>query len=359
MPRRANPYPHRGWFVSNVGGQRHKLCRVSEGITAAQESLDRLKVERHNNGGRAFPALTTEQMAALFLQHAEVECSGPTFNHYQSKLKPFVSLLGAKPARQLHLSDGIAYKKTLSEYVSKQTGNFLGPVSINHHLRAAKRVLNWAVDEMGYLPKNNWKKIKLLPEDGRERTITDEFRSLVRRCSDSLFKQILLTLRWTAARPGEIRELTWSMVRWDINCLVIPPKKHKTGSTTKKRRPRIIPMIPLVQRLLRFRQARRGDNELIFADPKGNQWKVDTFSQRFARLRKRAQIAKKEGETLVLYSTRHTRLTELAPGVSAAVLQEVAGHTTFATTQRYLHLASQQLYNAVLDAEQHRYRRPK
>jgi integrase len=42
-------------------------------------------------------------------------------------------------------------------------------------------------------------------------------------------------------------------------------------------------------------------------------------------------------EELVLYMSRHTRLTELA----ASLLQDVAGHTTFQMTWRYLHTANQ------------------
>ena len=31
MPRPPRPYKSRGYFVSNVGGQRHKLCRYIDG----------------------------------------------------------------------------------------------------------------------------------------------------------------------------------------------------------------------------------------------------------------------------------------------------------------------------------------
>ena len=31
MPRRPKPYLHRGWYVTNIGGVRHKLCPEADG----------------------------------------------------------------------------------------------------------------------------------------------------------------------------------------------------------------------------------------------------------------------------------------------------------------------------------------
>ena len=39
MPRKPKPYVHRGWWVTNMGGQRQKLCREEEGQKAAEGFL--------------------------------------------------------------------------------------------------------------------------------------------------------------------------------------------------------------------------------------------------------------------------------------------------------------------------------
>lgn len=358
MSRQAKPYPYRGWFVTKSGGQYTRLCRVEEGMAAAQEALDRLKVQRHDNGGRAFPNLTCIELAALFLQKVEVEAHSGTFAYYQARLPRWVEFCGDKPAKSLRLTDGIAYKKYLRDLTSDRTKRPLTPCTINHSLRAAKTALNYGV-EAELLPKNPWKKIKLLPEDGRTRVATsDEFQALLRHSSDALFKQMLLVLRWTGARPGEIRVLKWNMVNWDTHCLVIPAKKSKTGNTAKIRKPRIIPIPPVVERLLRWRQVRANGCEFVFPARSGRMWSNDSLAQRFSATRERAGIVEKDGEMLFLYSARHTRLSELAPHASAAVLQQVAGHSTFAMTQRYLHMANQEVYNAVVEADRKR-RQPK
>jgi len=372
MARPANPFPHQGWYKTNLGGKRRKLCRIEEGIKKARDILRNLEGERESHGGSLPPELTVAEAAALFLREVETDKgpNHPTFIWYRRNLQRVIARLGNRKLKSLSKIDGTEYKRWLKEEArtkptgrrpKQKVGNLkrpksLGVVSVNHHLRAAKAVLNWAV-EADFLPKNPWanKKVRLEREQGRQRIITDEeFRALLRHCSDALFRQILLSFRWTAARPGELRKLKWSMVKWDTHCWVIPPSQHKTGKTARQPKPRIIPMPLLVERMLRYRQARSGGNEFVFPDLNGNQWKKDAISLRFSRLRERAEIGEKEGEKLVLYSNRHTRLTELASDVAAAVLPAVAGHTNFTTTQRYLHMANQQVYGAVLEADKKR-----
>ncbi|MFO0926135.1 MAG: tyrosine-type recombinase/integrase [Gemmataceae bacterium] len=377
MARPAKPFPHQGWYKTNLGGgPRRKLCRIEEGIEKARGILRQLQGEQERNGGRLPPELTVAEAAALYLREVETDKGADhrTFEWYRRNLVRLVERLGTRKLRSLAKHDGVEYKRWLKEDArSKRTGRRKGQklgnvktpkplstTSVNHHLRAAKTLLGWAV-ESEYLPKNPWasKKVRLERERGRERIITDEeFRSLLRHCTDADFKQVLLTLRLTAARPGELQALTWGMVRWDTHCWVI--HRHKTESTAKQPKPRIIPMPPAVEKLLRQREAaaKKAHPEigsvLVFPPPDMEGWKKDTMARRFRRLRERAGIEVKDGENLVLYSSRHTRLTELAPGVSGAVLQEVAGHTNFTTTQRYLHLANQQVYAAVLEADRKR-----
>ena len=104
-------------------------------------------------------------------------------------------------------------------------------------VKTAKTVLNWAgEDEVGSLSKNPWKKIKKLPERGRERIVTDEeFRALVRHCSDLLFKEILFVLRYTAARPGKLRKLTSDMPDGAMSLRRFAHHSGKTGFVSDQR----------------------------------------------------------------------------------------------------------------------------
>lgn len=258
-------------------------------------------------------------------------------------MQRFVELLGSRKLRSLTTADGVEYKRFLREEArTKITGRRLGqkvgkvrepkplgPVTINHHLRAAKAVLNWAV-ENDLLLKSPWrkKKVKLPRENGRQRVITrEEFHRLLEACLDQGMRDILWVMRLTAARPEDIRHLTWEMVKWEAHCCEIPPELHKTGLTQKECQPRTIPMVPQVEAILRRRQ-KEAKGSHVFPKQNGQPWDAAGLSQKFMRLRERAGIEVKGGEELVLYSNRHTRLTELASELTNGLLQGVAGHTT-------------------------------
>jgi integrase len=116
-------------------------------------------------------------------------------------------------------------------------------------------------------------------------------------------------------------------------------------------------MTEAVESLLRDRRERLGNpprNAHVFTNDEGRPWDADDLSQWFRRLRARANIAEKEGENLVLYSSRHTRLTELAGDVNPHLLQKLAGHTSFATTLRYLHVPGEEVRDAVEEADRKR-----
>jgi hypothetical protein len=83
MPRPAKPYLWRGWFITNLGGQRHRLCKESEGIKVAREAMLRLRGEIDENGGRPFPGLTVTELVALFLDSVKVERSVHTYDDYR------------------------------------------------------------------------------------------------------------------------------------------------------------------------------------------------------------------------------------------------------------------------------------
>lgn len=373
MPRISKPFLHRGWYITDIGGGRRKLCRESDGLKAAETALNRLKVERDQGGGELPPELTLAEAAALFLREVETDkgAEHKTFIFYKQNLQRLITRAGPRRLRTLTQQDGVNYKKWLKQEArTRPTGRRkgqtlgklkepepLGPVTINHHLRAAKRLLNWCVNhEPPFLHRSPFRSIKLEEEQGRERLITEpEFQKLLDACTSDDQRDLLWAMRLTAARPEDVRGLTWGMVKWRQNCWVI--RRHKTASTQKVKKPRVVPMVEAMETLLRNRQQRLGkptDDKHVFLNDAGQPWDADDLSQWFSRLRERAGITEKDGENLVLYSNRHTRLTELAPNINPYLLQQVAGHTTFTMTLRYLHVPTDEVLDALREADKKR-----
>src|SRR5262249_52403806 len=122
--------------------------------------------------------------------------------------------------------------------------------------------------------------------------------------------------------------------------------------TAKEPKPRIIPMPPIVERLLRWRLQTCGRTTRVFLNSKGRPWTKDALVQRMESLRRRAGITPDAGgEQIVLYTARHTYATKaVASKVSDRRLADLMGHTSTRTTHRYIHLAPPELYKAAMEA---------
>jgi len=395
MPRRAKPYKYRGWYVTDSGGvPHHKLSPIELGMIEAERELrkylTRLDEERRENptpgpGVRhaAIPpdcphGKKVHEVHDEFLDAKKTDGEALTYKHYVDKLLPFYERFGTRVVASLTEADGIAYKKYLMEEKEWKKGKKkmkgLGACSVNHHLRAARTFLNWCCKPGRRLITHNpWADIKLLKEHGRERLVTDvEFQALLKHCSGCRYvakpghkkgdcllcrhgeelRQILIVMRHTTMRPGELRQLEWDEVELERHRLVMTPKKIKT------RRRRVISLLPEVEQVLEARRqaaiAAHGKAEgLVFPEVDGEERERVSFSQRFRRLRTRAVKAgdlqeAKKGEKLVLYSTRHTRITEMfVEGNEQHVVMAESGHVVPATTERYKHLADDYVTNRV------------
>lgn len=367
MARPAKPYPWRGWYVTNLGTKRHKLCPVKAGRTAANDALFALRQERQQNNGRDFPRLRVVELVALFLATVKVEDSESTLRTYRRWLTEFSNQHDERLVSEITRQDALNFRNkvatstystirvtrgkaspaTAKKLKAKPSKPYKGK-TVNHAIIALKACWNWAIENEYLPPKNPFARLRPLDSEGRQRTVTDaEFQALLRHCTDALFRQFLLMLRYSSARPGEIRKLTWVMVDWQNNRLVI--QRHKTRRMLKVPKPRIIPIPVCIVKLLRWLQRQHGTQPYCLLNSEGQPWTKDAVVQRMESLRRRAGITPDEnGEQLVLYSNRHTYLTAAASseGISGPLLQQLAGHTDPRTTERYVHLADRELQKA-------------
>jgi integrase len=329
MPRPAKPYLCRGWYVSNLGGKRHRLCPEADGLKAARDALLRLQQEVEGNGGRPFPSLSVVELVALFLDSVKVERSHHTYLDYQRWLAEFVRVHGHRQARDIARHDAQQFRNGIANGTwvrNRQSPRPYKPKTVNHAVIALKRCWNWAIQSDLLPARNPFDKMPLLHAEGRQRVMTDaEFQALLRHSSDSCFRRVLIALRYTSARPGEVRNLTWAQVDWENHRWVL--HRHKSSRTARVSKPKIVPMCLCVEKLLRWLHRRNGHQPFVFLNSVGQPWTKDAFVQRMDSLRQRAGIVPDEnGEHLVLYHHRHTYLTRAAAtlGISGPMFLRVA-----------------------------------
>jgi integrase len=163
------------------------------------------------------------------------------------------------------------------------------------------------------------------------------------------FRQVLVFLRFTGCRPAEARDLKWSDVDLDARELVL--RKHKTRKKTRK--PRRVPIHPVVLRLLIFLRRLGQPGTHVFLNHRKKPWSRVTLAQRLRRSRQAAGVP----DDAVLYGLRHAFGTRsILNGVDLKTLSELMGHTTTRMTEHYLHLAGQRshLADAMLRANARR-----
>jgi integrase len=349
MPREAKPYVERGWYVSRPFGEYIRLCREGEGMTEAKRllrlKLAELEEQREQLGGRLATKLTVAELFALFLEDVEATKDEDTFRDYQRWCTEFARAHGNRPARSVTKAEANDFKLTLLKatyVVGRQPPRPYKPKTINHALISPRRAFNWAI-ETDRLPagRNPFARVGLLHCEGRKRVATqDEYRALLAHCTDDAFRDVLVAMRCTSARPQDVYNLTWAMVDWEGGMWVLT--EHKGRRTSRRPKPRVIGMNDEVRQVLLRRRARFGGAGHVFLNADGRPWTKDALGLRMRRLRDRAGIRPDEqGEQFVLYTNRHTFLTRAGadPTISQSALAELAGHSSTTTTERYVHAA--------------------
>jgi len=377
MPRIPAPRPWKSrYYVTEAGGKGIKiLCRIEDGRERADSELRkwleecRQEKERVRQTGlvETDSPYTLAELAAELLVHKQATKSKRTVEYYQFYLQRFVDWYGNMEARKLHQSHS-------DQFIARLRDLGISNTSINHYLQAANAVLNHAVNG-DRITKNPWKKVPKLPERERKRIVTDqEFQQLLAACDKcfdmsnrfgvnkeenaQLLKDILRILRFTALRPGEIRKLRWDHLHLDDGFIIIPAAEQKTGNTAKEPEDRLIPVLEEGKAILLSRKEKYGHLPRVFSNLKGEEWSDEVFSRRFARLRKRAGLDTPDhnGEKLVWYSLRHTRLTEAGTRESWGfyTLMKFAGHTSPKMTKRYVHPDKEDLKRAAHEGQKRR-----
>jgi integrase len=155
-------------------------------------------------------------------------------------------------------------------------------------------------------------------------------------------------LKFTGCRPGEAASMRWADVRFDEASVVL--REHKTARKTG--RPRVIPLVPTVIKLLLWMRSQRqavfsGDQGHVFANGRGNKLSRGWLSLKMQRLRRRLGLP----HGVTLYGLRHRYgLMGIKNGVNLKLLSLCMGHQRTQMTEHYIAEAglTQQVQQAAL-----------
>ena len=334
MGRKAKPwfYAENGCWMAYIAGKRVKLAEGKKNKKAAQDRLTELLYLGSKNpapeNDQTVASVIERYIAIVFPTLAKNTVSGR--NCY---LQSFAEEHGwrlVSACRKDHLQEWmLKHPEWESDWTKRSV------------IRVINYAFNWATDSE-IIPRNPFKGIKQCAGSPRRDITPDEFQAILRATKSrqkkrvtpgARFRQCLIFLWFTGCRPIELCQLKWKDI--DLENRVIILRKHKTIKTQKKPKPRIIPLDPVVVKLLTSIK-KRNEGEFVFYTHCFTPWNRFNLGLRVRRARKKAGVS----DEVKLYGVRHAFGTRgIVNGLDIKTLSTLMGHETTTMTEHYLHLA--------------------
>jgi integrase len=342
MIRKAKPWFYRqtGWWMAYIDGKKQRLAFGRENRKAAETKLLELRLVAATNVGIDAAEQTVASVIEQYLSVAVDELAESTQEIRLPYLQSFAEMHGWRKVSDCRPSHMRQWMKAHPEWVSDWTKNGA--------IRNVQVAFNWAAGEERLIKENPFRGVTHHAGQPRRPLTEDEFRALMRASngrrskqrpsSGARFREFLIFLRFTGCRPCEAARLHWNEVQG--NCIVL--LEHKTSRTQRVRKPRVIPLHPVVVKLL-IGIRRRNEGERVFLSHTKTPWTKNSLALRVRRARKKAGLP----DDAKLYGTRHAFGTRaIVNGVALKTLAELLGHTTTRMSEHYLHLAGEHAHLA-------------
>jgi site-specific recombinase XerD len=151
-------------------------------------------------------------------------------------------------------------------------------------------------------------------------------------------KQMIRVAVSTGLRRGELFNLRWKDIDFESGRLMV---RNRADFTTKSGEERMIPLRGKALRTLQETHEKRtlAPEDPVFVQKNGDPPSPSTATGRFKSYVR--ELGLPDAEDLCLHSTRHTTGSWLSmQGVAMRIIQEILGHSNTSTTQKYSHLNS-------------------
>lgn len=288
--------------------------------------------------------LNVAELCFEFVRWCEANLSARTVDYYKRYLFQFAESVRGLPVQSL------------------RPYHLLKWADRRHKTRSVQRLFNWASDYAGFLSENPFRRVKLQRAGRRRRVLSRAGIAQIMRRSGRPFREFLLAMRETLARPQEICNLRWEdlagsgseddaikklsspsprFVLWDYK-----GQDRRTNGET----PRILFISPRFRRLLIRIAARSPACEgVIFRNSRGLPWTRNATRCAMRRVRENiGLLPDHRGEMVCCYTLRHSMATiACAAGVRDRMLADILGHTSTRMTSRYQHLSADHLGDAM------------
>lgn len=338
MPYKRNDSPV--WWASYTD-QRGKRVRRSTGTTDRKEA-DAIEAKWKLEAYRAAqwgeqPSRTFEELMVGYLNATRAEKRPWGHRRDLDATRHLRAHFGGLELGQLNAA-------TVRDYVAGRRGASVSASTINRELCVLSAAINYARKEWEWDIPNPVPGRKLREPDGRVRWITRAEAAALMRAAEGernaphLADFIRLALH-TGCRKGELLGLEWRRVDLQAGLIHLEAQHTKTGKR------RSVPLNGDARAAMlgraRYRAEHCPSSRWVFSHADGT--RIQDVKRAFATACRRVEI-----EDFRIHDLRHTCAAWLvSAGVGLTEVRDLLGHTTVKMTERYAHLAPENVRAAV------------
>ena len=324
----------------DAGGQRVRrstgIRKSIEGRKEAEALLAKWRLETHR--AKQWDERPPRAFDELMVAYLKATSDKRSHDKDLQRTRTLRSFFGGQVINELNPAD-------IRSYIVKRRQDGISPSTINRETALFCAAINWANRELDWQIPNPAAGRKLKEPEGRLRWITRaEAVALINAAHlDTQSRQwlpefIRLALN-TGCRKQELLGLEWRRV--DLQAGLI----HLEGHHTKSGKRRSVPMNMAARSAIVARAGFRAkwcpDSPWVFCDRKGE--RIQNVRKGFETARKRVGI-----EDFRIHDLRHTCAAWLVTaGVPLTEVRDLLGHSTVKMTERYAHLAPENVRAAV------------
>jgi integrase len=251
-----------------------------------------------------------------------------------------VHLYAAFTGRELHTIGG----PEVRSYITKRKEAGAAASTINHEVGLLSVAINYARREWDWQLSNPAQGRRLREPEGRLRWITKAEAAALLRAAEAIKRaphlaDFITVALHTGCRSGELLGLEWRRVDLSRGLILLE------GEHTKAGRRRYVPINATARAALlsraRYRATHCPDSPWVFASKAGK--RIGSVKTAWAKVCKAVGLV-----DFRVHDLRHTAAAWLvSAGVPLAEVRDLLGHASITMTEKYAHLAPENLRAAV------------
>lgn len=280
-------------------------------------------------------SITFGEFAQLYLQSVRNRLK--SINQLEFRLRKFVRRFSGRPLAEIRRID-------IANYIDERLETGINPGTINIEISSVSSAYRHAIGIWGWNLRNPAIGQHLRQPEGRLRYLSEQEKtelleaSACSRISSRLHAFLQLALN-TGCRKNELLKLGWRDIDQTIPAVIITSANSKNGKR------RIIPLNRAAQQALdelkAYRDEHAPDSAWVFTKRNGERLK--SIDGSCVRAFRKVGIV-----DFRIHDLRHTFASDLVKaGVSLYTVKTLLGHSSIKQTERYAHLATDALSQAV------------